>query len=70
MAKTIHERFKKWNSSENRLTQEAKDFIWLVNENRSNYSIFSLFDVLETEREKGYEAGYMSALKHAGGKKK
>lgn len=69
MAKTIHERFRKWNSSKNRITQEAKDFIWLMSESKSDCSISSLFDVIYAEREKGFEAGYMAALKHIGGKK-
>lgn len=70
MAKTIHERFKKWDSSKNRITQQAEDFIWLNKEGIFDFEVFSFLDVLSAERERAFEAGYMSALKHAGGKKK
>ena len=70
MAKTIHERFRKWNSSKNRMSQQAVEFSKLVLEDKANYSVWDLLEAFSAERERAFEAGYMSALKHMGGKKK
>lgn len=70
MAKTIHERYKKWVIKNPSLTYKAVELFRLVYEEKANYNIFDLFEVLSAERERGFEAGYMSALKHIGGKKK
>ena len=70
MAKTIHERFRKWNDSKNRMSPQAVEFSKLILEGKAYYSIFELLSAFFAERERGFEAGYMSALKHMGGKKK
>ncbi|MDE5582420.1 MAG: hypothetical protein K2J08_01760 [Ruminococcus sp.] len=70
MAKTIHERYKKWVIKNTSLTSEALEFFKPVYEGKVNCNIWAFLDALSAERERGFEAGYMSALKHIGGKKK
>ena len=70
MAKTIHERYKKWVIKNPNLSSKAVELFSLIYEEKVNCNIFAFLDVLSAERERGFEAGYMSALKHIGGKKK
>ena len=70
MAKTIHERYRKWVLKNPGLTSEALEFFRPIYEGDVNCDIWAFLDALSAERERGFEAGYISALKHIGGAKK
>ena len=64
MAKTIRERYQKWVIKNPSLTSKAVEFFRLAYEGKSNYNVLTFLEVLSAERERGFEAGYMSALRH------
>ncbi|MDE5765332.1 MAG: hypothetical protein K2I00_10310 [Ruminococcus sp.] len=70
MAKTIKDRFQKWKHNEQTFSDEYLKVVAIFWDNTARTSIFDIVRAITAEQEKAFEAGYMTALKHVGGKKK
>lgn len=69
MTKKIKKKYKKWSSDYNTLSAE---YIQALKTIHSGDFLHFINFVIAVDKEKGnaFEAGYISALEHAGGKKK